>query len=215
MIILLWLNFIQGSGRHDIMIFPLSRWPRGRSAKDTWTQQMVLLYIISWEKCSNFIMRSLFSFSVFVLDTGFHVFVWVGKDATSHEKGGGLMLAHVSVILIECSDFFFALWTWNNESISWIALMRTRASSRNMGKIGSFQVQLARKRKAFIISYDTHCYCTHNVVCCIHNIVTHFQEYVKKHKEHSFLPVTRVAQGQHNLQFEAAFDDNAPVSFVG
>jgi gelsolin len=31
---------------------------------------------------------------VFVLDTGFHVFVWVGKDATSHEKGGGLVIAH-------------------------------------------------------------------------------------------------------------------------
>lgn len=67
---------------------------------------------------------------VFVLDTGFHVFVWVGKEASSHEKGGGLMLAH---------------------------------------------------------------------------------EYVNKHKQHPFLPVTRVAQGQHNLQFEAAFDDNAPI----
>ena len=38
----------------------------------------------------------LFFFAVFVLDTGFHVFVWVGKEASSHEKGGGLMLAHVS-----------------------------------------------------------------------------------------------------------------------
>ena len=36
------------------------------------------------------------NFVVFVLDTGFHVFVWVGKEASSHEKGGGLMLAHVS-----------------------------------------------------------------------------------------------------------------------
>ena len=35
---------------------------------------------------------------------------------------------------------------------------------------------------------------------------------MKKHKQHPFLPVTRVAQGQHNLQFEAAFDDNDPVS---
>ena len=34
--------------------------------------------------------------AVFVLDTGFHVFVWVGKEATSHEKGGGLVIAHVS-----------------------------------------------------------------------------------------------------------------------
>ena len=33
---------------------------------------------------------------MFVLDTGFHVFVWVGKDATPHEKGGGLVIAHVS-----------------------------------------------------------------------------------------------------------------------
>ena len=39
-------------------------------------------------------------FSVFVLDTGFHVFIWVGKDASSHEKGGGLMLAHVSIAII-------------------------------------------------------------------------------------------------------------------
>lgn len=36
------------------------------------------------------------SIAVFVLDTGFHVFVWVGKDATPHEKGGGLVIAHVS-----------------------------------------------------------------------------------------------------------------------
>lgn len=35
--------------------------------------------------------------AVFVLDTGFHVFVWVGKEATSHEKGGGLIIAHVSL----------------------------------------------------------------------------------------------------------------------
>ena len=34
--------------------------------------------------------------AVFVLDTGFHVFVWVGKEASSHEKGGGLIIAHVS-----------------------------------------------------------------------------------------------------------------------
>jgi len=33
---------------------------------------------------------------VFVVDSGFHVFVWVGKDATPHEKGGGLAIAHVS-----------------------------------------------------------------------------------------------------------------------
>lgn len=42
-----------------------------------------------------------FCFTVFVLDTGFHVYVWVGKDATSHEKGGGLMLAHVSWLVCE------------------------------------------------------------------------------------------------------------------
>ncbi len=34
--------------------------------------------------------------AVFVLDTGFHVFVWVGRDASPHEKGGGLIIAHVS-----------------------------------------------------------------------------------------------------------------------
>ena len=66
---------------------------------------------------------------VFVLGTGFHVFVWVGKDATPHEKGGGLVIAH---------------------------------------------------------------------------------EYVK-HSKHPFLPITRVAQGQHNTQFEAAFDDSVPI----
>ena len=35
---------------------------------------------------------------------------------------------------------------------------------------------------------------------------------MNKHKEHPFLPVTRVVQGQHNLDFEGSFDDNAPVS---
>ena len=33
--------------------------------------------------------------TVFILDNGFHVYVWVGKEATSHEKGSGLTLAHV------------------------------------------------------------------------------------------------------------------------
>ena len=42
------------------------------------------------------------SLIVFVLDSGFHVFVWVGKEATPHEKGGGLMVAHVSL----CSVHF-------------------------------------------------------------------------------------------------------------
>ena len=37
------------------------------------------------------------------------------------------------------------------------------------------------------------------------------QEYVK-HSKHPFLPITRVAQGQHNTQFEGAFDDTVPVS---
>ena len=35
-------------------------------------------------------------FTVFVLDTGFHVYIWIGKEATAHEKGGGLAIAHVS-----------------------------------------------------------------------------------------------------------------------
>ena len=34
--------------------------------------------------------------AVFVFDTGFHVYVWIGKDASQHEKGGGLAIAHVS-----------------------------------------------------------------------------------------------------------------------
>ena len=33
-----------------------------------------------------------------------------------------------------------------------------------------------------------------------------------KHSKHPFLPITRVAQGQHNTQFEGAFDDTVPVS---
>ena len=33
---------------------------------------------------------------MFLVDTGFHVFVWVGQEATAHEKGGGLVIAHVS-----------------------------------------------------------------------------------------------------------------------
>ena len=37
------------------------------------------------------------------------------------------------------------------------------------------------------------------------------QEYVKNSK-HPFLPITRVAQGQHFELFEAAFDDRAAVS---
>ena len=32
---------------------------------------------------------------VFVLDTGFHVYVWVGKDASTLEKGRALILAQV------------------------------------------------------------------------------------------------------------------------
>ncbi len=34
---------------------------------------------------------------VFVLDTGFHVYVWVGKEASTLEKGRALILAQVSV----------------------------------------------------------------------------------------------------------------------
>ena len=41
--------------------------------------------------------------AVFVLDTGLHVFVWVGKEATSHEKGGGLIIAHVSLRVSQLS----------------------------------------------------------------------------------------------------------------
>ena len=41
------------------------------------------------------VMHILF-LAVFVVDSGFHVFVWVGKEATPHEKGGGLAIAHVS-----------------------------------------------------------------------------------------------------------------------
>ena len=40
-------------------------------------------------------------YTVFVLDTGLHVFVWVGEEATSREKGGGLIIAHVSYTLEE------------------------------------------------------------------------------------------------------------------
>lgn len=36
---------------------------------------------------------------VFVLDTGFHVYVWVGKEATILEKGKALILAQVSILL--------------------------------------------------------------------------------------------------------------------
>ena len=43
-----------------------------------------------------FVYCTYFPLIVFVLDSGFHVFVWVGKEATPHEKGGGLMVAHVS-----------------------------------------------------------------------------------------------------------------------
>ena len=46
--------------------------------------------------CSVSMVTVTVSIAVFVLDTGFHVFVWVGKDATPHEKGGGLVIAHVS-----------------------------------------------------------------------------------------------------------------------
>lgn len=66
---------------------------------------------------------------VFILDNGFHVYVWIGKEATSHEKGSGLMIAHDHV----------------------------------------------------------------------------------KHSKHPFLPVTRIAQGQHSALFDASFDDNEPI----
>ena len=36
---------------------------------------------------------------VFVLDTGFHVYVWVGKEASTLEKGKALILAQVCVAL--------------------------------------------------------------------------------------------------------------------
>ena len=34
---------------------------------------------------------------VFVLDTGFHVYVWVGKEASTLEKGRSIVLAQVSM----------------------------------------------------------------------------------------------------------------------
>ena len=37
------------------------------------------------------------------------------------------------------------------------------------------------------------------------------QEYVKN-SEHPFLPLTRIAQGNHNMSFDAAFDDKVAVS---
>ena len=61
------------------------------------------------------------------------------------------------------------------------------------------------------VVYRSIYYECHEALLCV-LLYVHVQEYVKKHKQHPFLPVTRVAQGQHNLQFEAAFDDNAPVS---
>lgn len=127
------------------MIFPLSQLPREQSAKDTWTQQMVHHNIISrevwfllWDNCC--------SFSVFVLDTGFHVFVWVGKDATSHEKGGGLMLAHVSMINIVTGCIYYIIIiclvciflhtfrsTWRNtkstHSCQWLAWLKDNTIS--------------------------------------------------------------------------------------
>ena len=45
----------------------------------------------------------------------------------------------------------------------------------------------------------------------MHEILIPLQEYVKNSK-HPFLPLTRVAQGQHFELFEAAFDDRAVVS---
>ena len=50
-------------------------------------------------------------YSVFVLDTGFHVFVWVGKEASSHEKGGGLIIAHVSSTTV---SILYCLLTLDN-----------------------------------------------------------------------------------------------------
>ena len=92
-----------GSGRDIItMTLPSSQWPREPSARDTWTQLMVRVTEKFINETAMYLAACrailfLLKFSVFVLDTGFHVFVWVGKEASSHEKGGGLMLAHVSV----------------------------------------------------------------------------------------------------------------------
>ena len=96
------------------MILSSSRLLRVSSAKAILTLQTVihsLHTVMWWLYCSVFVSMvtvtvSIYSvcfygycyclYAVFVLDTGFHVFVWVGKDATPHEKGGGLVIAHVS-----------------------------------------------------------------------------------------------------------------------
>ena len=33
-----------------------------------------------------------------------------------------------------------------------------------------------------------------------------------KNSDHPFLPITRITQGNHNADFDAAFDDDVPVS---
>ena len=97
------------------MILSSSRLLRVSSAKAILTLQTVIhsLHTVMWWLywlCSVFVsMVTVMAlqcvcfygycyciYAVFVLDTGFHVFVWVGKDATPHEKGGGLVIAHVS-----------------------------------------------------------------------------------------------------------------------
>ena len=42
------------------------------------------------------------------------MFIWVGKDASSHEKGGGLMLAHVSMINIVTVHIMFNIIIYND-----------------------------------------------------------------------------------------------------
>ena len=70
----------------------------------TVSQQCLLLWLLLLYLCSVCFYGYCYCISaVFVLDTGFHVFVWVGKDATPHEKGGGLVIAHVSLSTVNLS----------------------------------------------------------------------------------------------------------------
>lgn len=122
--------------------------------------------------------------TVFVLDTGFHVFVWVGKEATAQEKGGGMMVAHVSVPII-CGE------SNNNRAGTIIISVRFQWISEYLAALVAW---------CPLTEFGIHTFFS---LRCV-------QEYVKNGKQ-PFLPITRVAQGQHSAIFQAAFEDHAPV----
>lgn len=59
------------------------------------------------------------SFAVFVLDTGSHCFVWIGKDASPGENRNGLTRAHVSFFSRKRRPFL--IWKGGEDQLKAVA----------------------------------------------------------------------------------------------